>query len=43
MNFKNAVGYIRVSTEGQVGDDKFGIDSSPLRQREWLQYRGMVY
>lgn len=27
MNFKNAVGYIRVSTEGQVGDDKFGIDS----------------
>lgn len=27
MNFKNAVGYIRVSTEGQVGEDKFGIDS----------------
>lgn len=27
MNFKNAVGYIRASTEGQVGDDKFGIDS----------------
>lgn len=27
MEFKNAVGYIRVSTEGQVGEDKFGIDS----------------
>jgi site-specific DNA recombinase len=27
MEFKNAVGYVRVSTEGQVGDDKFGIDS----------------
>lgn len=25
--FKNAVGYIRVSTDGQVGDDKYGIDA----------------
>jgi site-specific DNA recombinase len=24
---KNAVGYIRVSTDGQVGEDRFGIDS----------------
>lgn len=27
MEFKNAVGYVRVSTDGQVGEDKFGIDS----------------
>ena len=26
MTFKNAIGYIRVSTEQQGGDDKFGID-----------------
>lgn len=25
--FKNAIGYIRVSTEGQAGDDKYGIDA----------------
>lgn len=25
--FKNAVGYIRVSTEAQVGDDKYGVDA----------------
>lgn len=25
-NFKNAIGYIRVSTEQQANDDKFGID-----------------
>ena len=24
--FKNAIGYIRVSTEQQAGDDKYGID-----------------
>ncbi len=24
---KKAVGYCRVSTDGQVGEDKFGIDS----------------
>lgn len=27
MEFKNAVGYVRVSTDGQVGEDKFGVDS----------------
>lgn len=27
MDFKNAVGYVRVSTDGQVGDDKYGIDA----------------
>lgn len=27
MEFKNAVGYVRVSTDGQVGEDKYGIDS----------------
>ena len=27
MMYKNAVGYIRVSTDGQVGEDKYGIDS----------------
>jgi site-specific DNA recombinase len=25
--FKNAIGYIRVSTEGQYGDDKFGVEN----------------
>lgn len=25
--FKNAVGYVRVSTDGQLGDDKFGVDA----------------
>ena len=24
---KNAIGYCRVSTDGQVGDDRFGLDS----------------
>ena len=24
---KRAVGYIRVSTDGQIGEDKFGIES----------------
>ncbi|MBQ5902101.1 MAG: recombinase family protein, partial [Clostridia bacterium] len=24
--FKNAIGYVRVSTEKQAGDDKYGID-----------------
>ena len=24
---KNVVAYVRVSTDGQVGDDKFGIDN----------------
>ena len=47
MNFKNAVGYIRVSTEGQVGDDKFGIDSQKqsilLYANENGYNRGMVY
>ena len=23
---KNVIGYIRVSTDGQCGDDKFGLD-----------------
>ena len=32
---KNAVGYVRVSTEGQVGDDRFGIDS---QKAQILQY-----
>lgn len=26
-DFKNAIGYIRVSTEGQAADDKFGIEA----------------
>lgn len=26
-NLKNAVGYLRVSTDGQVGEDKFGLES----------------
>lgn len=27
VEFKNAIGYIRVSTEGQVGDDKYGVEA----------------
>lgn len=27
FDFKNAIGYIRVSTEGQAGDDRFGIEA----------------
>lgn len=33
--FKNAIGYIRVSTEQQGGDDKFGID---VQKQEILLY-----
>lgn len=33
--FKNAIGYIRVSTEQQAGDDKFGIDA---QKQEILLY-----
>ena len=32
---KKAVGYVRVSTEGQTGDDRFGIDS---QKAQILQY-----
>lgn len=35
QTFKNAIGYIRISTEGQEGDDKFGIDA---QKREILLY-----
>ena len=27
MEFKNAIGYIRVSTEAQAADDKYGIEA----------------
>jgi site-specific DNA recombinase len=27
MEFKNAIGYIRISTENQAGDDRFGIEA----------------
>lgn len=30
MTFKNAIGYIRVSTEGQAEDDKFGIEAQKI-------------
>lgn len=33
--FKNAVGYIRVSTDGQFGDDKYGADN---QRKEILSY-----
>ena len=32
---KKAVGYCRVSTDGQVGEDKFGIDS---QKEQILEY-----
>ena len=34
-DFKNAVGYIRVSTDGQIGEDKYGADS---QRQEILDY-----
>jgi len=33
--FKNAIGYIRVSTEGQASDDKFGVEA---QRKEILSY-----
>jgi DNA invertase Pin-like site-specific DNA recombinase len=33
--FKNAIGYIRVSTEGQFGDDRYGADN---QKKEILAY-----
>ena len=35
MEFKNAIGYIRVSTEAQASDDKFGLDA---QRKEILDY-----
>lgn len=35
FSFKNAIGYIRVSTEQQAGDDKFGVDA---QKQEILLY-----
>ena len=38
---KNVVGYCRVSTDGQVGEDKFGIDSQKQIIMEYCQSHGM--
>jgi len=37
---KRAVGYIRVSTDGQVGEDKFGIESQKEQIAEYAKSNG---
>ena len=37
---KQAVGYVRVSTNGQVGDDKFGIESQKQQITEYAVENG---
>lgn len=39
--FKNAIGYIRISTEQQVGEDKFGIESQKSLIMEYCQKNDM--
>lgn len=38
---KNAIGYIRVSTDGQCGDDKFGLDVQREQISEYCKRNGM--
>ena len=37
INMKRAVAYCRVSTDGQVGDDKFGIESQREQIKEYCR------
>lgn len=38
----NALGYIRVSTDGQVGDDKFGLEVQRTAIEEYCQQNGHI-
>lgn len=38
----NVIGYIRVSTDGQVGDDKFGLDAQKRQIAEYCQEHSMA-
>lgn len=38
--FKNAIGYIRVSTEGQAADDKFGIEAQKEKILSYANQNG---
>ncbi len=40
--WKNAVGYVRVSTEGQAEDDKYGVEAQRDRIREYAEVHGYV-
>lgn len=40
MEVKNAVGYCRVSTKGQVGDDKYGLESQKADIRRYCEVHG---
>lgn len=40
--YKNAVGYIRVSTEGQADDDKYGVEAQQGKIREYAEKHGYV-
>ena len=40
--YRNAVGYVRVSTEGQADDDKFGVDVQKSKIREYAEKNGYV-
>lgn len=40
--FKKAIGYIRVSTEGQAGDDKYGIDAQKEKILSYADQHGYV-
>ena len=40
--YKNAVGYIRVSTEGQAEDDKYGVEAQQGKIREYAEKHGYV-
>ena len=39
---KNAVGYVRVSTEGQAEDDKYGVEAQKDRIREYAENHGYI-
>lgn len=38
----NVIGYIRVSTEGQCGDDKFGLEVQESKIKEYAEKNGMT-
>ena len=42
MKYKNAVGYVRVSTEGQADDDKYGVEAQQAKIREYAEKHGYV-
>ena len=42
VKYKNAIGYVRVSTEGQAEDDRYGVDAQQTKIREYAEKHGYI-